>query len=181
VSVNLSVRDLLDPGLPAEVRALLERRGLPADHLQLEITEGSVMDQPERAVAVLHELDEIGVGLSVDDFGTGYSSLTYLQRLPVRELKIDRAFVTRLRTSGTDGEIVRSTIELGHRLGLAIVAEGVEDEESLAFLRDAGCDMAQGYYIARPMAAADVVTWTRRSSWATPVEQDGAATVAPAG
>jgi FOG: EAL domain len=166
ISVNLSVRDLLDPNLPSEVRELLTRRDLAADRLLLEITEGSMMDQPERALAVLHELAAIGVGLSVDDFGTGYSSLAYLQRLPVCELKIDRSFVMTLSTSKSNAEIVRSTIDLGHNLGLSIVAEGVEDEASLAFLTAAGCDQAQGYLIARPMPAGDVPEWVRRSAWA---------------
>ncbi|HEY8017997.1 MAG TPA: EAL domain-containing protein [Actinomycetota bacterium] len=170
VAVNLSVRDLLDPGLAAEIRDLLERRDLPPDRLLLEITESSVMDQPERALATLHELAGIGVGLSVDDFGTGYSSLAYLQRLPVGELKIDRSFVMRLGTSESDAEIVRSTVELGHNLGLSIVAEGVEDEASLTFLVNAGCDVAQGFYIARPMPAGDVPAWVRGSAWPIPVE-----------
>ncbi|MGZ5290570.1 MAG: EAL domain-containing protein, partial [Actinomycetota bacterium] len=170
VAVNLSVRDLLDPGLTTEIRDLLERRELPPDRLLLEITESSVMDQPERALATLHELAGIGVGLSVDDFGTGYSSLAYLQRLPVGELKIDRSFVMRLGTSESDAEIVRSTVELGHNLGLSIVAEGVEDEASLTFLVNAGCDVAQGFYIARPMPAGDVPAWVRGSAWPIPVE-----------
>jgi diguanylate cyclase (GGDEF)-like protein len=159
VGVNLSVRDLLDLGLPDEVRALLERYGIRPDCLELEITESSVMDQPDRALEVLDRLANIGVGLSIDDFGTGYSSLAYLQRLPVRRLKIDRSFVMRLRTSENDAEIVRSTIELGHNLGLMVVAEGVEDAESLAFLSATGCDLAQGFHIARPMPADAVGEW----------------------
>ena len=170
VSVNLSVRDLQRPGLAAAIGATLERHELPAARLQLEITEGSVMDQPERALATLQELAGVGVGLSVDDFGTGYSSLAYLQRLPVNELKIDRSFVLGLAGSSSDGEIVRSTVGLGHNLGLSIVAEGVEDERSLAFLRDVGCDIAQGFFIARPMPADAVLEWARSSAWQVPVE-----------
>ena len=102
------------------------------------------MDQPDRALMTLQELAAVGVGLSVDDFGTGYSSLAYLQRLPVNELKIDRSFVLGLANSSSDGEIVRSTVGLGHNLGLTIVAEGVEDESSLTFLRDVGCDHRAG-------------------------------------
>jgi diguanylate cyclase (GGDEF)-like protein len=161
VAVNLSMRDLLDPALPGEIEASLERAGLPAGVLELEITEGSVMDQPARAEAVLARLSTMGVALAIDDFGTGYSSLTYLQRLPVSELKIDRSFVMRLTTSDADAEIVRSTIDLGHNLGLVVVAEGVEDEPSLAFLRDARCDVAQGFHIGRPMRADDVEPWVR--------------------
>ena len=170
VSVNLSVRDLQRPGLAAAIGATLERHELPAARLQLEITEGSVMDQPERALATLQELAGVGVGLSVDDFGTGYSSLAYLQRLPVNELKIDRSFVLGLAGNSSDGEIVRSTVGLGHNLGLSIVAEGVEDERSLAFLRDVGCDIAQGFFIARPMPADAVLEWARSSAWQVPVE-----------
>ncbi len=165
VSVNLSVRDLLDPSIVGEVRALLASAEVPPDRLQLEITESSVMDQPERALATLRGLADVGVGLSVDDFGTGYSSLAYLQRLPVRELKIDRSFVMHLTTNANDAEIVRSTVDLGHNLGLSIVAEGVEDQASMTFLIEVGCDIAQGYYIARPMPAAEVPLWVRGSSW----------------
>jgi diguanylate cyclase (GGDEF)-like protein len=168
VSVNLSVRDLLRHDLALEVGAALQRHELPPDRLRLEITEGSVMDQPDRALATLQELARVGVGLSVDDFGTGYSSLAYLQRLPVNELKIDRSFVIGLMGSASDGEIVRSTVGLGHNLGLSIVAEGVEDHGSLAFLREIGCDVAQGFFIARPMPAADVLEWARSSDWHMP-------------
>jgi predicted signal transduction protein with EAL and GGDEF domain len=165
VSVNLSVRDLQRPGLASTVRDVLDRYGLPAQRLRLEITEGSVMDQPDRALATLKELSSVGVGLSVDDFGTGYSSLAYLQRLPVNELKIDRSFVLGLANSTSDAEIVRSTVGLGHNLGLSIVAEGVENEASLAFLRDVGCDFAQGFFIARPMSAEALGGWARDSAW----------------
>jgi len=170
VSVNLSVRDLQRPGLAAAIGATLEQHELPAARLQLEITEGSVMDQPDRALATLQELAAVGVGLSVDDFGTGYSSLAYLQRLPVNELKIDRSFVLGLAGNPSDGEIVRSTVGLGHNLGLSIVAEGVEDERSLAFLRNVGCDIAQGFFIARPMPGDAVLEWARSSAWRIPVD-----------
>ena len=170
VSVNLSVRDLQRPGLAAMVEEALRRHELPADRLRLEITEGSVMDQPERALATLEDLAAVGVGLSVDDFGTGYSSLAYLQRLPVDELKIDRSFVLGLGESPSDGEIVRSTVGLGHNLGLSIVAEGVEDEASLTFLREVGCDLAQGFHIARPMAADLLAEWAKGSAWRTAVD-----------
>ncbi|MDP9185458.1 MAG: EAL domain-containing protein [Actinomycetota bacterium] len=169
VSVNLSVRDLLRPDLASAVGAALERHELPPNRLRLEITEGSVMDQPERALATLEELAGVGVGLSVDDFGTGYSSLAYLQRLPVNELKIDRSFVVGLAQSASDSEIVRSTVALGHNLGLSIVAEGVEDHRTLAFLTEIGCDVAQGFFIARPMPPTDIHGWVRASSWQTPV------------
>ena len=170
VSVNLSVRDLQRPGLALAVGDTLQRHGVSPDRLRLEITEGSVMDQPDRALTTLQELAAVGVGLSVDDFGTGYSSLAYLQRLPVNELKIDRSFVLGLANSSSDGEIVRSTVGLGHNLGLTIVAEGVEDESSLTFLRDVGCDLAQGFFIAKPMPADALTGWATSSTWRIPVE-----------
>jgi diguanylate cyclase (GGDEF)-like protein len=170
VSVNLSVRDLQRPGLASTVRETLGRHDVPPERLRLEITEGSVMDQPDRALATLQELSAVGVGLSVDDFGTGYSSLAYLQRLPVNELKIDRSFVLGLAESTSDGEIVRSTVGLGHNLGLSIVAEGVEDEPSLTFLREVGCDLAQGFFIAKPMPAELLADWASSSTWRIPVE-----------
>ena len=170
VSVNLSVRDLQRPGLAVAVADALQRHRVPADRLRLEITEGSVMDQPDRALATLQELAGVGVGLSVDDFGTGYSSLAYLQRLPVNELKIDRSFVLKLAERSSDGEIVRSTVGLGHNLGLSIVAEGVEDESSLTFLREVGCDIAQGFFIAKPMPAESIAEWATTSTWRIPVE-----------
>ncbi len=159
VAVNLSVRDLIDAALPDEIVGLLERYGLEPAMLELEITESTVMDQPGRAIDVLDSLSRIGLPLAIDDFGTGYSSLAYLQRLPVRELKIDRSFVMGLRTNDNDDEIVRSTIDLAHNLGLSVVAEGVEDRESVERLTEMGCDVAQGYYIARPMPAADLEGW----------------------
>jgi len=170
VSVNLSVRDLVRPDLIATVSGTLERYALPAKRLRLEITEGSVMDQPDRALATLEQLASVGVGLSVDDFGTGYSSLAYLQRLPVNQLKIDRSFVMGLNGNTSDSEIVRSTVDLGHNLGLSIVAEGVEDVASLDFLRGVGCDIAQGFYIARPMPGSEIAEWVHSSSWQTPVD-----------
>jgi predicted signal transduction protein with EAL and GGDEF domain len=170
VSVNLAVRDLQRPGLAATVAETLRANDLSPNRLRLEITEGSVMDQPDRALATLKELAAVGVSLSVDDFGTGYSSLAYLQRLPVDELKIDRSFVLGLAGSASDGEIVRSTVGLGHNLGLSIVAEGVEDESSLAFLREVGCDIAQGFFIAKPMPAESLADWATTSTWRIPVE-----------
>jgi len=170
VSVNLAVRDLQRPGLAATVADALRDNDLSPSRLRLEITEGSVMDQPDRALATLKELAAVGVSLSVDDFGTGYSSLAYLQRLPVDELKIDRSFVLGLAGSASDGEIVRSTVGLGHNLGLSIVAEGVEDESSLAFLREVGCDIAQGFFIAKPMPAESIADWATTSSWRIAVE-----------
>ncbi len=152
-SVNLSARQLSDLSLPATVAELLARFGLGADRLVLEVTESRLMSDPERSAAILSELHAMGVGVSVDDFGTGYSSLAYLQRLAVDEIKIDKSFTIGLHEPG-NATIVRSTIELGHNLGLRVVAEGVEDREAAAQLAGMGCDLLQGYFIGRPVAAA---------------------------
>jgi diguanylate cyclase (GGDEF)-like protein len=159
VAVNVSVRNLLDGELPAAVAGLLERAGVPADRLELEITESAVMTDPARAEGVLGALAELGVGLSIDDFGTGYSSLAYLSRLPVDEMKIDRAFVSQMETDGRDLAIVESSIALAGRLGMRVVAEGVETDQQRARLAVAGCDLAQGFLFTRPLAAADLTAW----------------------
>ncbi len=153
VSVNLSVRNLLDPGFVTDVRRALERHKVGPASLELELTETMAMVDPDRSVEVLGALDDLGVLLSVDDYGTGYSSLAYLQRLPVRRLKIDRSFVTGLLGDPASAAIVRSTVELARHLGLTIVAEGVEDDETYLALRDMGCDAAQGFGLGRPVAA----------------------------
>jgi len=153
VSVNLSVRDLADAELPDRVAGLLSRHAVPSSQLMLEVTESAIMGEPDAAIAVLRRLAEQGIALSIDDFGVGQSSLSYLRRLPVRELKIDKSFVLNLAQNAEDRTIVRSVIELGHRLGYSVTAEGVEDEAALAGLTDYGCDHAQGYHIARPLPA----------------------------
>jgi diguanylate cyclase (GGDEF)-like protein len=163
VAVNLSARDLLDPGLPNLVAEVLRRHDLDPGSLVLELTEGSVMDRPAMAEEILDHLASMGVALAIDDFGTGYSSLAYLQRLPMRELKIDRSFVMGMRTNEGDAAIVHSTIDLGHNLGLIVVAEGVEDAESLERLAEMGCDIAQGYHVARPMPPDQIEGWLRSS------------------
>ncbi|AEV84954.1 signal peptide protein [Actinoplanes sp. SE50] len=159
IAVNLSTRCLLDPGFAAQVFGLLYRTGLPAHLLKLEITESAAMADPDRALAVLRALHDGGISLSVDDFGTGHSSMTYLQRLPVDELKIDKSFVQAMADSPGDEMLVRTAITLGHNLGLSVVAEGVEDEAAVAALRELGCDIAQGYHYARPMPAGDFDRW----------------------
>ena len=130
MAVNLSVRNLLDRDLPQEVERLLSQHSLPPEALQLEITESMIMSDPDRAMATVMRLHDLGVHLSVDDFGTGFSSLANLRQLPINELKIDRSFVTPMLEDQNDLIIVRSTINLGHDLGLRIVAEGVEDERT---------------------------------------------------
>ncbi len=153
VAVNLSARNLLDPGLVDDVRAALDRHGVGAWELELEITESSAMVDPRRSLQVLGELAAMGVMISVDDYGTGRSSLTYLQRLPVGRLKIDGSFVTGLLTDEASAAIVRSTIELARHLHLDVIAEGVEDDATALRLRDMHCFAAQGFALGRPVAA----------------------------
>jgi len=157
VSVNLSVRSLLDPDLVTEVAGLLRESGLPASALELEITETTAMVEPVRSLVVLGELHALGVQLSLDDYGTGHSSLAYLSELPVDALKIDRSFVQAMDSSAQDATIVRSTIDLARNLGLQVVAEGVETAESWQMLAALGCDSAQGYWLARPEPAGGVL------------------------
>jgi diguanylate cyclase (GGDEF)-like protein/PAS domain S-box-containing protein len=150
VAVNLSAQVIHDPKLPQRVNDLLARHEVPAALLTLEITESAIMHDPDSALAVAHQLSEIGVHLSIDDFGTGYSSLAYLSRLPCQEVKIDRSFVSRMLASPTDLTIVRSTIDLAHSLGMAVVAEGIDRVEILQRLVPLGCDYGQGFLLARP-------------------------------
>jgi EAL domain-containing protein (putative c-di-GMP-specific phosphodiesterase class I) len=161
VAVNLSSRSLLDADLVDEVSRLLRRHDVPPARLTLEVTESSVMADPARATALLHELRGLGVRLSVDDFGTGYSSLSYLQRLPVDEVKIDRSFVTGLDDRGGNAAIVRAIVDLGRHLGLEVVAEGVEDQQTWDQLEEMGCHLVQGWHLARPMPPAALVPWLR--------------------
>jgi EAL domain-containing protein (putative c-di-GMP-specific phosphodiesterase class I) len=153
VAVNVSVRSLLDRHFPAEVARHLDDTGTPAAKLKLEITESTVMADPATALQVLGELAAMGVALAIDDFGTGYSSLAYLKQLPVGELKIDRSFVMNMDADRDDALIVRSTIDLGHNLGLRVIAEGVENAGTLEVLRSRGCDGVQGYHLSRPVPA----------------------------
>ncbi|MBV9804651.1 MAG: EAL domain-containing protein, partial [Solirubrobacterales bacterium] len=159
VSANLSVRNLLDPDLPALIDDLLSLYRLVPEALQLEITESMLMSDPDRSLVTLTRLNELGVGLSVDDYGTGYSSLANLRRLPIDELKIDRSFVSPMLSDESDLIIVRSTINLGHDLGLKVVAEGVEDEATLRRLGGLGCDFAQGYHFSKPLAPRAFNEW----------------------
>jgi diguanylate cyclase (GGDEF)-like protein len=162
VSVNLSTRDLLDPELSQRLEDILQRHGVAATAFCLEITESAIMDDPQRAEAMLNRLAQQGFRLSIDDFGTGYSSLAYLRRLPVQELKIDKSFVMGMQTAEGDALIVRSTIDLAHNLGLSVVAEGVESADILERLRSLQCDEAQGYHISRPLPLDDYLAWQAR-------------------
>ncbi|MGH2857231.1 MAG: putative bifunctional diguanylate cyclase/phosphodiesterase, partial [Solirubrobacteraceae bacterium] len=163
VAVNLSVRNLLDRDLPRQIERLLAAYSLPPEALQLEITESMIMSDPERALATVTRLSALGVRLSVDDFGTGYSSLANLRKMPIDELKIDRSFVGPMLRDESDLIIVRSTINLGHDLGLNVIAEGVEDSATLDRLAKLGCDLAQGYHVSRPMPAEAFNAWLAHS------------------
>ena len=162
VAINLSTRDLLDPEFPAKLDALLNQYVIPRSGLCLEITESSIMDDPVRAEATLNELAQSGYKLSIDDFGTGYSSLAYLKRLPVHELKIDKSFVMGMEENSSDAQIVKSTIDLAHNLGLSVVAEGIENPAVYALLTDLTCDEAQGYYMSKPLPVEDFLAWRPR-------------------
>jgi diguanylate cyclase (GGDEF)-like protein/PAS domain S-box-containing protein len=161
VNFNLSARNLHDRQVLEAVQTLCLANGVKPSSLAIEVTEGSIMTDPARALETLRRLSDLGVSVAVDDFGTGYSSLAYLQRLPVTHLKIDRSFVHSMASDPGDAAIVRSTIGLGHDLGLTMVAEGVEDRAVWDLLSGLGCDAAQGYYIARPMPAEAVTTWLK--------------------
>lgn len=161
ISVNLSARLLQDCELPAHLERCISEEGFDRDMLVLEITEGAIMADPGAALRNTHALRAAGIRLSIDDFGTGYSSLQYLKDLPASELKLDKCFVMGMLDEHRNETIVRSAIELAHGLGMTLVAEGVETEELLEHLRTLGCDVAQGYHLSRPLAAADLEAWLR--------------------
>jgi diguanylate cyclase (GGDEF)-like protein len=159
VAVNLSPNSLQEADLPDIVARLLGQSGVPASALTLEITESSIMADPTGALVTLDRLHALGVKLAIDDFGTGYSSLGRLRELPIHEMKIDRSFVQRIAIDHRDRAVVRSAVQLGHALDLMVVAEGVEDEETLLHLRQEGCNLVQGYYISKPLPADDFADW----------------------
>jgi EAL domain-containing protein (putative c-di-GMP-specific phosphodiesterase class I) len=165
IAVNLSVRNLQDARLPERVAKILEGVSKPNDRLWLEITETDIMADPERAHAVLANLDDMNVMLSIDDFGTGYSSLAYLRQLPVREIKIDKSFVMAMHGSENDAVIVHSIVDLAHNIGLQVIAEGIEDEPTYRRLLELGCDMGQGYYFSKPIPADEFLRWLSESRW----------------
>ncbi len=170
VSVNLSMWNLHDPALPDRVAGLLQDHGLSPAWLRLELTESALMADTERTVDVLARLAALGPRLAVDDFGSGYSSLAYLKKLPVDELKIDKGFVREMATDATDAAIVASTVALGHALGLRVVAEGIENRATWELLAGMGCDVAQGYHIARPLPPDALTRWLHEAPWAVAVE-----------
>jgi diguanylate cyclase (GGDEF)-like protein/PAS domain S-box-containing protein len=165
MSVNLSMRNLRGTDLAANLAEMIERTGVDPARLKIEITETAMMADAEHTFGVLGELQRMGIRLSIDDFGTGYSSLAYLQRLPVDDIKVDRSFVLNMLKNSSDEAIVRSTIELAHNLGLRAIAEGVEDAATLDRLRALGCDLAQGFYMGRPMSLAELGEWLTTSEW----------------
>ena len=159
VSINVSPADLADPAFADTIAVLLAQTGAEATRIVLEVTESGAMKDLPNTLRMMEQLRVLGIRFSIDDFGTGYSSLAHLRRLPVDEIKIDRSFIRELEARGTDDVIVRSTINLGHALGLKVVAEGVEVPASWNVLEDLGCDLVQGYYVAKPMAAAEFTAW----------------------
>ncbi|WP_222193369.1 putative bifunctional diguanylate cyclase/phosphodiesterase [Modestobacter italicus] len=159
VSVNLSASNLLDTGLPQRVADLLRAHALPPSALVLEVTETVLLSDPERSLAVVAALADLGTTVSIDDFGTGYASLTYLHQLPVAELKLDRSFTADLLTDARAAAIVASTVRLAHQLGLRVVAEGVEDPATLVHLRALECDESQGFLHSPPLPAAELEAW----------------------
>jgi diguanylate cyclase (GGDEF)-like protein len=163
VAVNVSARILRDDSFPHEVERLLAEARVESRWLHIELTESMVMEDPERAVEILGRLSSMGISLSIDDFGTGYSSMAHLKRLPVDEIKIDKSFVLDMAVDASDAVIARSVVDLGHNLGLSVVAEGVETPEVLAQLEAMGCDQVQGYLFSRPLPAEDVSRWL--SNW----------------
>lgn len=173
VAVNLSARDLTNRRLPDQIGKLLETHGIAAKRIVLEITESAIMEDRDNAMAVLTALHKMGHTLSIDDYGTGYSSMAYLKALPVQEIKIDKSFVLNLATNKEDEILVRSTIDLGHNLGLKVTAEGVEDQESLNILNKYGCDTGQGYLISKPMPVEEIEAFYRESRWSPDKSSNG--------
>ncbi|HEX7192256.1 MAG TPA: EAL domain-containing protein, partial [Thermoanaerobaculia bacterium] len=165
IAVNISAKSLLDQALPSKIHSILTKWDVDPRFLKIEITESSIMADPAHALAVMSMLQSMGVRLSVDDFGTGYSSLTHLRQLPIDEIKIDKSFVSGMTTSEADAAIVRTVIDLGHNLGKQVCAEGVEDEATWNMVRDLGCDLAQGFWISKPVTASELMDWLVKSSW----------------
>jgi EAL domain-containing protein (putative c-di-GMP-specific phosphodiesterase class I) len=159
VAVNVSARSLHEPDLVSSIERLLATHDVRAGLLEVELTESALMADPVRGADVLVRLHQMGVKIAVDDFGTGYSSLAYLKRLPVDAIKIDKSFVQNMATQQDDVFIVRSVSDLGHSLGLEVVAEGVESKHGLHLLQMMGCDLAQGYHVSRPLPPAALIAW----------------------
>ena len=165
LAVNLSAKSLQEQTLPSKINDVLKKWSVDPRFLKIEITESSIMADPAHALAIMSMLQSIGVRLSIDDFGTGYSSLTHLRELPIDEIKIDKSFVTGMNSSDADAAIVRTVIDLAHNLGKQVCAEGVEDEATWRRLCEMGCDLAQGYWISRPLNGTDLMRWLTETGW----------------
>jgi diguanylate cyclase (GGDEF)-like protein len=165
IAVNIAASDLFRGDLQNNVARLLKHYDIPSEKLTLEVTESEIMEDPKHACQVLSNLKDLGVRLSVDDYGTGYSSLAHLKQLPVHELKIDKSFVLDMARDQDDATIVKSTIELGHTMGLIIVAEGVEDSETLSLLSKLGCDYAQGFHMSKPLPIKELEIWLAKTNY----------------
>jgi diguanylate cyclase len=170
IAVNIAMQDLIDQDLPEKIAAMFKLHGVDANAISLEVTEGSIMDDPERAEMTLQKLSDMGIKIAIDDFGTGYSSLAYLKRLPVNKLKIDRSFVMNMEHSESDISIVRSTIDLAHNLNLEVVAEGIENQASWDLLAKMGCDYGQGYFMGKPMPVTQYAEWLEK--WTNKLESN---------
>jgi len=166
VSINLFSRQFSQTELVVYIQKVLEEIQLPADRLQLEITESAIIDVPELAIDVMHRLRSLGVKVHLDDFGTGYSSLAYLQRFAIDALKIDRGFIQRLGSNGGGAEIVQTIVTLARNLGMDALAEGIESPDQLSMVRDMGCDFAQGFLFAKPMPPEEVAELIQRGPMA---------------
>lgn len=165
LSVNITEENLEDTQFPETIEAILKRFEFPAHCLELEITEDVIIDNVKNAALVTGKLEALGVNISIDDFGTGNSSISYLKKLPINTLKIDLSFIREMNRSPDDAAIVKTTILLSKSLGLSVVAEGVEDELTLQKLNDWGCDLAQGFYVCKPVSNDDLVDWLKNSQW----------------
>jgi len=175
VAVNLSMQNLIDLRLPNDLARLVTSWRLPPGSLELEITESTIMADHRRAMTILSRLNKMGVTLTVDDFGTGYSSLAYLQSLPVSSIKIDKSFVLTMAEDPSNATIVQSTIDLGHNLGLKVVAEGVENVDSYNKLAELGCDYAQGFFLSRPLSPEKATLWLEEFTGVVREEEPSAA------
>ncbi|MFP5229876.1 MAG: EAL domain-containing protein [Acidobacteriota bacterium] len=169
IAVNVSAAQFRQEGFRDLIRRVLEETGAPAQFIELELTESVLLSNADVVFKILHELQEMGLRLAIDDFGTGYSSLSYLRHFPVMRLKIDRSFIREVAINADDAAITRAIISMSRGLNLKVLAEGVESETQLGFLREQGCDEYQGYYFSRPLPAADVKQRLRQWTVAAPV------------
>jgi EAL domain-containing protein (putative c-di-GMP-specific phosphodiesterase class I) len=165
MAINISTHDLAGENLPSMIKSMLDEMTIAPEHITLEITESSLMQDQHHARSIIQTLSDLGLHISVDDFGTGYSSLAYLSQLSVDEIKIDQTFVMGMNERAQDATIVKATIDLAHNLGKRVTAEGIEDSEAMQRLCTWNCDTGQGYYFSPPMTASDLETWLRESGW----------------